>query len=53
MAANPTTCPCHVDRLYYVCTTAEMDRAVSIADARVGGDDPRRHVAVDQVSAYG
>ena len=45
MAANPTTCPCHVDGLYYVCTMAEIDRAVPI--------DPRRHVMVDRVSAYG
>ena len=53
MAANPTMCPCHVDGLYYVYTTAEMDGAVPTADARAGGDDPRRRVAVDRVSAYG
>ena len=53
MAANPTMCPCHVDGLYYVCMTAEMDGAVPTTDARVGGDNPRCRVAVDRVSAYG
>jgi hypothetical protein len=56
MVANPTTCPgqvCHADELYYTFATAETDGVVSTADARVGGDDPRRRVAVDRVRVDG
>lgn len=55
MTANPTMCPghvCHADEIYYVFATAET-WVVPTADARAGGDDPRRRIAVYRVRADG